>query len=147
LGITYQLKNYEVDPEHLDAETVALKVGMEPEQVYKTLLARGDRTGLLFAVIAANSELCFKALARASGDRQVEMVPLKDVQPLTGYIRGGVTALAAKKALPVFVDELVEICDVIAVSAGIRGTQILIAPADYVRATGATVAPIARAKG
>lgn len=117
---------------------------MQPEEVYKTLVGRGDKTGVLFAVLAANSELDLKALARLSGDRRVELVALKEVQPLTGYIRGGVTALGAKKDYPVFVDELFEVCDRVAVSAGVRGTQVLLRPADYLRATGAVVGPIAR---
>lgn len=144
MGITYELRDYEVDPEDLSAETVARKVGMPLEQVFKTLLVRGDKHGLLFAVVPGDSELDLKAIAKASGDKQVTMVPLKEVQPLTGYIRGGVTALAAKKDYPVIADETIELFDVVSVSAGIRGTQILIAPADYLRATKATVAPIAR---
>jgi Cys-tRNA(Pro)/Cys-tRNA(Cys) deacylase len=144
LGIAFELRDYEVDPEDLSAETVARKVGLPPEQTFKTLLVRGDRRGLLFAVVPGSLELDLKAMAKASGDKQVTMVPLKEVQPLTGYIRGGVTALAAKKDYPVIVDETIELFDVVSVSAGVRGTQILIAPADYLRATKATVAPIAR---
>lgn len=144
MGIAYELREYEVDPEDLSAETVARKVGMPLEQVFKTLLVRGDKRGLLFAVVPGDSELDLKAIAKASGDKQVTMVPLKEVQPLTGYIRGGVTALAGKKDYPVIADETIELFDVVSVSAGIRGTQILIAPADYLRATKAAVAPIAR---
>jgi Cys-tRNA(Pro)/Cys-tRNA(Cys) deacylase len=144
LGIAFELRDYEVDPEDLSAETVARKVGLPPEQTFKTLLVRGDRRGLLFAVVPGSLELDLKAMAKASGDKQVTMVPLKEVQPLTGYIRGGVTSLAAKKDYPVIVDETIELFDVVSVSAGVRGTQILIAPADYLRATKATVAPIAR---
>src|SRR5271165_3642908 len=133
LGIHYELREYEVDPEDLSAETVARRVGMPPEQVFKTLVARGDRNGVCLAVIPGNSELDPKALAHLTGDRRIEMVPLKEVQPLTGYIRGGVTALACKKDYPVFTDETIELFDRISISAGARGTQILIAPADYVR--------------
>lgn len=146
LQIPYELREYEVDLEHLDAETVAAKVGLPPEQVYKTLVVRGDRSGILMAVIPAHGELDFKALARATGDRQVEMVPLKDVQPLTGYVRGGVTALACRKHYPVIADEFIELWDQISVSAGVRGTQILLAPRDYLRATEARVAAIVRDK-
>jgi Cys-tRNA(Pro)/Cys-tRNA(Cys) deacylase len=146
LGIGYQLADYDVDPDNLDGETVAKKIGLPADQVWKTLVARGDRHGVCFAVVPVNAELDVKALARLTGDGRVDLVPLKEVQPLTGYIRGGVTALAAKKAYPVYVDELIELHDRIAVSAGVRGTQILIAPADYLRATGATVGPIARDK-
>jgi Cys-tRNA(Pro)/Cys-tRNA(Cys) deacylase len=147
LGIRYELREYEVAAEHLDAETVAAKVGLPPEQVFKTLVARGDRTGVLMAVIPANAELDSKALARLSGDRRVDLVPLKEVQPLTGYVRGGVTALGLKRTYPVWADETIELFDVISVSAGVRGTQILLAPADYLRAAGATAGPIAREKG
>jgi len=96
LGVHYELREYEVDPEDLAAETVAAKLGMPAEQVFKTLLARGDRNGPCFAVIPGNYELDLKAVAKLSGDRKIELVPLKEVQPLTGYIRGGVTALGAK---------------------------------------------------
>lgn len=144
LGVAHELRDYEVDPDDLSAETVARKVGLPPEQTFKTLLVRGDKRGLLFAVVPGSMELDLKAMARASGDKQITMVPLKEVQPLTGYIRGGVTALAAKKDYPVVADETIELFDVISVSAGVRGTQILLAPADYLRATKAVVAPIAR---
>jgi Cys-tRNA(Pro)/Cys-tRNA(Cys) deacylase len=147
LGIAYELREYEVDPVELGAENVARKCGMPAEQVWKTLVARGDRTGVLFAVVAGDAELDPKALAQLSGDRRVEMIPLKEVQPLTGYVRGGVTALASKKLYPVFVDETFELFDIVAVSAGVRGTQILIAPADYLRATGGRVGGISRQKG
>ena len=144
LGIKYELRDYEVDPEHLEAELVADKIGMPYEKVFKTLLIRGDVNGLCFAVIPANGEVNFKALAQATGDRKMHMVALKEVQPLTGYIRGGVTALACKKPYPVVIDESAEKQDVISVSAGVRGTQILLKPGDYIRAVEATVAPIAQ---
>ncbi len=146
LAIPYELRTYEVDPEDLSAEAVAAKVGLPPEQVWKTLVTRGDRHGVCLAVVPGNAALDLKALAKLSGDARTETVPLKDVFPLTGYVRGGVTALACKKPYPVYVDELVELCDVIAVSAGVRGTQIVLSPADYVRAVQATVGPIARDK-
>jgi Cys-tRNA(Pro)/Cys-tRNA(Cys) deacylase len=146
LGIKYELREYEVDPGDLAAESVAAKIGMPPEQVFKTLLARGDRNGPCFAVIPGSYELDLKALARATGDRKIDLVPLKEVQPLTGYIRGGVTAMGAKKDFPVFLDETAILWDVVSISAGVRGTQIIIAPDDYVRATSATVAEIGRTK-
>jgi Cys-tRNA(Pro)/Cys-tRNA(Cys) deacylase len=146
LGVHYQLREYEVDPDDLAAESVAAKIGMLPDQVFKTLVARGDRNGSCFAVIPGNYELDLKALARLSGDRKVELVSLKEVQPLTGYIRGGVTVLGAKKDYPVFADETMELWDVVSVSAGVRGTQVLLAPADYLLVTKATVGEIAREK-
>src|SRR4051794_4533425 len=143
LGIHYELHEYEVDPEDLAAEAVAAKIGMPAEQVFKTLVARGDRNGVCMAVIPADTELDLKALAEAHGDRKVQLVALKEVQPLTGYIRGGVTALGSKKTYPVYLDETAELFDTISVSAGVRGTQMLLSPADYIRATTAKLAPIA----
>lgn len=145
LGIRYELRDYTVDPDDLSALKVAAQIGMPPDQVFKTLCAKGDRHGFVFAVIPGDGELDLKALARASENRSVELVPVSQLQQLTGYIRGGVTALATKKAFPVFVDESILSRPLIAVSAGVRGTQILIAPADYIRATGATPAALARA--
>ncbi|MFL6194403.1 MAG: Cys-tRNA(Pro) deacylase [Thermoanaerobaculia bacterium] len=147
LGIAYELRGYEVDPEDLTAESVARKIGLPPEQVFKTLVARGDRTGVMLAVVPGDAELDPKALARLSGDRKADLVALREVQPLTGYVRGGVTALAGKKDYPVFADETIELFDLVSVSAGARGTQIVLAPADYLRAARATVGPISKAKG
>jgi Cys-tRNA(Pro)/Cys-tRNA(Cys) deacylase len=146
LGVPYEMREYEVDPDDLSAERVASKIGLPAEQTFKTLVVRGDRQGICLAVIPGNCELDLKALAAAIGDKKVEVVPLREVQPLTGYVRGGVTALAGKKDYPVFVDETIELWDVISVSAGIRGAQLLVAPAAYLRATGATIAPIAKEK-
>jgi Cys-tRNA(Pro)/Cys-tRNA(Cys) deacylase len=146
LAISYEIREYQVDPDDLSAETVAAKVGLPPQQVFKTLVVRGDRRGVLLAVVAGNEELDLKALARLSGDRKVEVVPLKEVQTLTGYIRGGVTALACKKDYPVFADETLQHFQVISISAGMRGAQILLAPHDYLRATKATVGRIGRSK-
>jgi Cys-tRNA(Pro)/Cys-tRNA(Cys) deacylase len=145
LAIGYELRAYEVDPDDLSAESVAQKIGLAPGQVFKTLVARGDRGGVLLAVVAADAELDLKAVGRLSTDRRVELVPLKEVQALTGYVRGGVTALACKKNYPVFADAQIRAHDRIAVSAGMRGLQIVLAPEDYLRATGATVGPISRA--
>ena len=147
LGIRYELREYEVDPQALDAETVAHKIGLPPEQVFKTLVVRGERNGICLAVVPGDAELDEKALARLTGDRRVELVPPKEVQPLTGYMRGAVTALAAKRDFPVFIDETAELFDTISVSAGIRGMQILLAPADYLSAAKAVTGPIARSKG
>jgi Cys-tRNA(Pro)/Cys-tRNA(Cys) deacylase len=147
LGICYEIRQYEVDPDDLKAERVAESIGLPPEQVFKTLVARGDRHGVLMALVPANAEIDFKALARLSGDRTVELVSLKEVQPLTGYIRGGVTALACKRDYPVYADEQIQLFDMISVSAGVRGTQMLLAPNDYLRATKATLGPISRIGG
>jgi Cys-tRNA(Pro)/Cys-tRNA(Cys) deacylase len=146
LGISYELREYPVDPEDLAAQSVAVKIGMPAERVFKTLIARGDRAGPCFAVIPGNSELDFKALAAISGNRKVELVPLKEVQPLTGYIRGGVTVLGAKRPFPAYADETIELWDNISISAGMRGMQIILSPADYLRAAGALLGDIARSK-
>lgn len=143
-GIAFEVREYDVDPEDLSAETVAAKIGMPIEQVFKTLLARGDRNGLKFAVIPGNTELDLKALAKGAGDRKIDLVAVKELQPLTGYIRGGVTALAARKDFPVFLDETAELFDLISVSAGQRGLQILLNPLDYLRITAATPGPWGR---
>lgn len=146
LGIPYQLREYDVDPNDLSAETVAAKVGMPPEQVFKTLVVRGDRNGIALAVIPGDCEVDAKALARLTGDRKVEMVPLKDVQPLTGQIRGGVTAIGQNRGYPVYIEELAQVFDVIAISAGVRGTQIVLSPADYMRAVEAKAGSISKMK-
>jgi Cys-tRNA(Pro)/Cys-tRNA(Cys) deacylase len=146
LKIPFELREYEVDSEDLSAESVAAKIGLPPEQTFKTLVVRGDTKGVCLAVIPGNYALDLKALARASGDRKIDTVPLKDVPPLTGYIRGGVTALACKKDYPVFIEEIAQIFDTISVSAGMRGLQILLAPDDYARAVDATYASVSREK-
>jgi Cys-tRNA(Pro)/Cys-tRNA(Cys) deacylase len=146
LGIRYKLREYDVDPDDLAAETVAAKIGLPAEQVFKTLVARGDRNGICMAVIPGDAELDLKALAGATGDRKMQLVPVKELQGLTGYIRGGVTALAGKKDYPVYADETIELFDMISISAGVRGLQILLAPADYLRVTKAVVAPLAHPK-
>jgi len=150
MGILYELREYEADPNDLAAETVAAKIGLPPEQVFKTLVARGDRSkdrnGIVMAVIPGDQELNLKALAAAAGERKIQLVPVKELQALTGYIRGGVTALAAKRDFPVYVDETIELFDVVSISAGIRGLQILIAPADYLRATKGRLAALGQPK-
>ena len=147
LGIRYELRDYDVDPDDLAAETVARKIGLPAEQVFKTLVAKGDRHGVCLAVVPGDAQLDLKALARVTGDRKVDTVPLKDVQPLTGYVRGGVTAIAGKKDYPTFVDETAQLFDVISISAGQRGLQIVIAPDDYLRVTKGVLGGIAKAKG
>jgi len=144
LSIPFELRDYEVDPEDLSATTVARKISMPAEQVFKTLLTTGGVSTYVFAVIPGDAELDFKKLARVAGLRRAEMVPLKDVQPLTGYIRGGVTVFGAKKPYPVFVDETAILFHKISVSAGTRGTQLILDPADYLRAAHATTADLTK---
>jgi len=146
MAIHYELREYEVDPDDLAAETVAAKIGLPPEQVFKTLVARGERNGIVMAVTPGDQDLNLKALAATAGERKIQLVPVRELQTLTGYIRGGVTALAAKRDFPVFVDETIELFDVVSISAGVRGTQILISPADYLRAIKGRLAPLAEPK-
>lgn len=142
--IEYTLGEYEVDENDLSAPNVAKKIGMPLEQVFKTLVVRGNKQGILMACIPGGDELDLKALAQVSGNKKAEMVHLKEVNGLTGYIRGGVSPLGAKKDYPVYIDSSILDWDKIAVSAGVRGCQLMLAPQDLIKATKATAAVIAR---
>lgn len=142
LKIEYRLVEYPVDEERLDAVHVAQEVGMPAAQVFKTLCVRGDKNGVMFAVIPGDGELDLKALAKASGNKRAELVHLKEVLPLTGYIRGGCSPLGAKKNYPVYLDASCNQWPEIAISAGQRGMQIIAAPADLQLATNAVVTPL-----
>jgi Cys-tRNA(Pro)/Cys-tRNA(Cys) deacylase len=144
--IFYELRDYDVDPNDLSAESVAAKIGLPAEQVFKTLVVKGSPGPVYLAVIPGDAELDLKALAKLTGDRKLELAPLKEVQPLTGYIRGGVTALACKKDYPVYIDETAILFDRISISAGVRGTQILLKPEDYIAVTKAQTGEISRSK-
>ena len=144
LGIVYELRAYEVDPGDLTALSVARKIGLPAEQVFKTLLTQVNTGEHLFAVIPGNNELDPKKLAVAAGVRKAELAPLKEVEPLTGYIRGAVTVLAARRPFRAFADETLELFDVISVSAGQRGLQLLLSPGDYLRASEAELAELTR---
>lgn len=144
LNIDYELLTYEVDLDDLSATSTAQKLGLAADQVFKTLVVEGDRAGVMLAVIPGSYQLDLKAIAVASNNRKVETVALKRIQPLTGYVRGGVTALACKKAYPTFLDEWAQIYARIAVSAGSRGQMLFLEPSDYIRATNAVAAAIAR---
>jgi Cys-tRNA(Pro)/Cys-tRNA(Cys) deacylase len=143
-GIHYELREYAVDENDLSAPHVAEAVELPAEQVFKTLVARGDRNGVLVASIPANTELDLKSLAAASGNKKVELVAVKEVLGLTGYIRGGVSPVGMKKIYPFYLDETADLWDVIAVSAGIRGCQMLIRPGDLVEVTSGQRCDIAR---
>ena len=142
LGISFELREYEVDENDLSAIAVARKIGMPAEQVFKTLITTDGARNYAFAVIPGDAALDFKKLARLAQWRKAEMAPLKDVQALTGYIRGGVTIFGAKKAYPVFVDETAILFDKISVSAGTRGTQLVLTPDDYLRAAASLGEPV-----
>jgi Cys-tRNA(Pro)/Cys-tRNA(Cys) deacylase len=145
LGIVYELRPYKVDLDDLTAVTVAAKIGLPTEQVFKTLLAETTPSGHVFAVIPGDAELDLKKLAVAAGTKKAELASLKEVEPLTGYVRGGVTVMGAKKPFPAYADETIELFDVISVSAGMRGLQVLLSPADYLRAADATLADLTKA--
>ncbi len=144
LGVTYEIREYALDDENFSAILVAQKIGLPAEQVFKTLLCVTSEKEYVFAVVPGNAELDFKKLARACGARKTEMAALKDVQPLTGYVRGGVTVFGAKKEFSVYVDETIELFDVISVSAGTRGMQIVLSPRDYIGAAKAMVVPLTK---
>lgn len=146
LGVSYTLRSYTVDLEDLSAVRVAAQVGLPPGQVFKTLVARGDRGGVCLALVPGDAQLDLKALARATGDRRCELVALSEVLPLTGYVRGGVTALACKKDYPVLIDESARRFDQISISAGARGLQILLHPDDYARAVRGRFVPLTPAR-
>lgn len=142
--IPYELREYTVDESDLSAGTVADKINFPLPQVYKTLVARGDKTGVMLACIPGDKELNLKALASLSGNKKAEVVPLKDVQPLTGYIRGGVSPLGLKKKYPFFLEEVALSFDRISISAGVRGCQVLLNPAHLVSVTHAVCGSISK---
>ena len=142
LGISYEIKTYEVDESDLSAVHVAQTIGMDISTVFKTLVTRGDKTGVLMAVIGGGEEINLKSLAKVSGNKNVEMIALKELLPLTGYVRGGCSPLGAKKNYPVFLDAHALEHEKISISAGQRGMQIIISPKDLVTATNATVADL-----
>ncbi|OGP93912.1 MAG: aminoacyl-tRNA deacylase [Deltaproteobacteria bacterium RBG_16_47_11] len=146
LKIDYKLVEYEVDESDLSAESVAKKVGLPPEQVFKTLVARGDKAGVLMACIPGNTELDLKAMATVSGNKNAEMVHVGEIQPLTGYIRGGVSPIGTKKQHPMFLDESAMRFPFISISAGVRGSQIFVSPEDLIKALDMTVCRIARSR-
>ena len=142
LGIGYELKTYEVDEEDLSAVHVAQVSGLDIKMIFKTLVARGDKTGIIMAVIGGGDELDLKALAKASGNKSVEMIALKELLPLTGYVRGVCSPLGAKKNYPVYLDSRALTLDKISISAGLRGMQIILKPQELVRAVNATTAKL-----
>lgn len=142
--VCYELKEYPFDESDLSAVTVAQKVGLPIEQVYKTLVARGDKTGVLVACIQGDHELHLKNLASLSGNKKVEVVSLKEVQPLTGYLRGGVSPIGMKKNYPIFIDSDINKQARIAISAGLRGLQLYLNPLDLISVTKAQVGTISK---
>ena len=144
LKIEYRLMEYEVDESDVSAEAVAKKTNLPLEQVFKTLVARGDKSGVLLACIPGGGQLDLKRLSEISGNKKIEMVPVKEIQALTGYIRGGVSPIGTKKHYPVYLDESALKFSFIAISAGVRGCQILLDPKHLFKAVGAQTSPISR---
>jgi len=144
LNISYELRTYEVDHDDLTAISVARKIGLPPGQVFKTLLAQTNTGEHLFAVIPGDAELDLRKLAHAAGAKKAELASLKEVEPLTGYVRGGVTVMGAKKPFPAYADETIELFDLISISAGQRGLQLVLTPANYLRAANATLADLTK---
>ncbi|MBS1791529.1 MAG: Cys-tRNA(Pro) deacylase [Acidobacteria bacterium] len=144
LKIAYELRDYEVNEDELDAITVARKVNMPPEATFKTLVARGDKTGVVMACIPGNAELDLKKFAAATGNKKVELVAVKEIQALTGYIRGGVSPMGTKKKYPLYLDQTALNHERLSVSAGQRGLQMILGPADLQRAASATLADLVK---
>ena len=147
LGVPYELQVYEVDESDLSALTVAEKLKENVEQVFKTLVLHGDKSGIFVCIIPGAEELDLKKTARLSGNKSVAMVPVKDIFELTGYIRGGCSPLGMKKQYPEFIDESCILFDYIFVSAGIRGVQLKLSPADLIRAAGCITGDLTVVKG
>lgn len=141
-GIAHEVLEYPVSQDDLSAQSVAAKLGLDPNIVFKTLVAVGDREGPAMFVIPGPAELDFRKAAAASGNKSVSMLPLRELEPLTGYVRGGCSPVGSRKMLPVYVDETAELYERVSVSAGRRGLQMLLAPADLIRAAEATLADL-----
>ena len=141
-ALTYQTASYDYDESDLSGLHAAKAIGMPPEQVFKTLVTRGDRTGTAVFCLPVNSELDLKKAAAVTDNKKLEMLPLKELLGVTGYLRGGCSPIGMKKAYPTYIDETAELFDLIAVSAGERGRQILLKPADLIAYIGAAVADV-----
>ncbi len=130
--LSFRTTEYDYDENDLNGMHAAEGIGMPPEQVFKTLVARGDKCGILIFCIPVCCSLDLKKAAKAAGDKKVEMIAMKDLLPLTGYIRGGCSPIGMKKPYPTHIDEAAVLYDEIAVSAGARGQQIILAPQDLI---------------
>ncbi len=144
LKINYEVKSYEVDENDLSAIHVAETMNLDIEKIFKTIVVRGDKNGIIMAVINGADEVDLKKLAKVSSNKNVEPVALKELQPLTGYIRGGCSPLGAKKNFPVYLDSKAMKQEKISISAGVRGEQIILSPNDLITASNAIVAEIVR---
>ena len=142
-GVKYDLIPYEFDENDLAAQHVADSLGQDIACVFKTLVLHGDRTGHIVCVVPGNMEVDLKALAKASGNKKVEMILMKDLLSVTGYIRGGCSPVGMKKRFPTFFHSTALDFDTIYVSAGVRGLQLAVNPTDLIGFTGASVADVA----
>ena len=143
-GVQFALHEYPVDENHLEAQHVADELGQEINRVFKTIVLKGERTGHFVCVVPGNSEIDLKKAAHAAGDKKVDLIPVKELLGLTGYIRGGCSPVGMKKKYPTFIDETALLCDSIYVSAGQRGLQLVIAPDDLIDFTGALACDLTR---
>ncbi len=144
LGVDYKILEFDVDEDDLSAQDAARKLGLPPEQIFKTLVARGDKSGIIIACVPGGKELDLKALARVSGNKKVELAPLREVRNLTGYIRGAVSPLGMKSSYPFFLDQSAFDHSSIIVSAGARGVQISLSPQDLASALEAETGVLTR---
>lgn len=144
LRINYELRAYDVNEDELDAITVAHKIGMPPEATFKTLVARGDKSGVVMTCIPGDQELDLKKLAAVTSNKKIDLVAVREIQGLTGYIRGGVSPLGSKKKYPLYIDETAVLHDKLSVSAGQRGLQMILSPQDLIDATQATLADLTK---
>ena len=141
-GVPFEIRQYDVSDGNFDGEAAAEKIGMNPEAVLKTLVLTGDKGSHLVCCIPVCEELDLKKVARASGNKRVEMLPLKELLPMTGYVRGGCSPIGMKKAFPTYIDETAQLSERIAVSAGVRGEQMVLAPEDLRRLASAEYADL-----
>ena len=142
--IPYETREYDVSDENYDGKLIAQKVDLPMEMVYKTLVLTGDKTKYLVCVIPVEKELDLKAVARATGNKSVAMLPQKDLLPLTGYLRGGCSPIGMKKAFPTFIQEDAKLLERISVSAGVRGCQVILAVDALMGCTNAKFADLCR---
>lgn len=143
LGIAVETMEYQWSEDELSAGAVAAKLGVDPDRVFKTIAVRGPAAGPFLCVVPGSAEVDLKKAAKAVGDKSAEPLPLRELEPLTGYVRGGCSPIGTKKALPVLIDETAQLWDTVLVSAGARGLQMVIAPADLARAAKAEFADLA----
>ncbi len=141
-GIPYEAREYQVDENDLSGSHAADMMGADHDSVYKTLVLKGEKTGFLVCCIPVDEELDLKKVAKAAKDKKVEMIPMKDLLPLTGYIRGGCSPVGMKKKFPTYIEEMAQLCEQVAVSAGQRGIQIILKPEDLCRYVEGTFASL-----